>query len=495
MPQQPVINKIKKQPTAIIIVGATGDLARKRIFPALFKLFKTNLLPKYFKIIATARTPHLDNDFRQIVKEMLEVKDQEDWQNFAPKITYISADFDQGKNLERLGQKLDHFEKEAEGCLLRIYYLSVSPTILENAFENLGKNKLHLGCTIHHEKPRIIVEKPYGTDLKSAQSLGQKLLQYFGEDQIFRIDHYLGKETVQNIFAFRFGNDIFEPIWNKDHIDHVQITTAEGIGVEKRGEFYDKTGALRDITQNHLLQLLALTAMDEPEKFATEAIRVQKLAILSNIKKITTDEIVNTTIRGQYEGFLQEEKIAPASQTETYAMVKLFIENSRWQGVPFYLRTGKKLTGKVTSIIIQFKESGHKLYENLQNTIPNHITIQIQPNEGIGIRLAAKKPGLTTSLDPVDMEFCYKTSFDTPQPDAYERLLLDVILCDQSLFISQEEVGASWKIIDPVRKVWDTNHPRLSVYKPGSWGPKEAEDLIKREGRQWLAPLLTICKI
>ena len=235
--------------------------------------------------------------------------------------------------------------------------------------------------------------------------------------------------------------------------------------------------------------------MEEPEKFATEAIKAQKLAILSNIKKLTTDKIINTTIRGQYEGFLQEEKIAPASQTETYAMVKLFIENSRWQGVPFYLRTGKKLMGKVTSIIIQFKKSGHKLYKNFQDTIPNHITIQIQPNEGIGIRLAAKKPGLTTSLDPVDMEFCYKTSFDTPQPDAYERLLLDVILGDQSLFISQEEVGASWKIIDPVRKVWDTNHPRLSVYKPGSWGPKEAEDLIKREGRQWLAPLLTICKI
>ena len=380
MPQQPVINKIKKQPTAIIIVGATGDLARKRIFPALFELFKTNLLPKYFKIIATARKPHSDNDFRQIVKEMLEVKDQNNWQNFAPKITYISTDFDQGKNLQRLGQKLDQFEKEAGNCLLRIYYLSVLPSILENAFENLGKNKLHLGCAIHHEKPRIMVEKPFGYNLKSAKKLNKTLSKFFEEDQIYRIDHYLGKETVQNILAFRFANEIFEPIWNKEFIDHVQITTAEGIGVEKRGEFYDRTGALRDITQNHLLQLLALTAMEEPEKFATEAIKAQKLAILSNIKKLTTDKIVNTTIRGQYEGFIQEEKIAPASQTETYAMAKLFIENSRWQGIPFYLRTGKKLMGKVTSIIIQFKKSGHKLYKNFQDTIPNHITIQIPPH-------------------------------------------------------------------------------------------------------------------
>ena len=232
MSKTQVLEKISKQPTAIIIVGATGDLARKRIFPALFELFKTNLLPKYFKIIATARTPHSDNDFRQIVKEMLEVKDQKDWQNFAPKITYISTDFDQGKNLQRLGQKLDHFEKEAGNCLLRIYYLSVLPSILENAFENLGKNKLHLGCAIHHEKPRIIVEKPFGYDLKSAQKLTRTLSKFFEEDQIYRIDHYLGKETVQNILAFRFANEIFEPIWNKDYIDHVQITTAEGIGVE-----------------------------------------------------------------------------------------------------------------------------------------------------------------------------------------------------------------------------------------------------------------------
>ena len=490
------IEKIKNVPTALVIVGATGDLSRKRIFPALFELFKTNLLPKYFKIIATARTPHSDNDFRQIVKEMLKVKDQNDWQNFAQKITYISADFDQGKNLEEIGQKLNHFEKEAGDCLLRIYYLSVSPAILENAFENLGKNKLHLGCTIHHEKPRIIVEKPFGYNLNSAQKLHKSLLNFFDEDQIYRIDHYLGKETIQNILAFRFANEIFEPIWNKDFIDHVQITTAEDIGVEKRGEFYDKTGALRDITQNHLLQLLTLTTMEEPAKFNAESVNKQKLAVLKSIKIPTRNGILNSTVRGQYPGYLTEEKINPASKTETYALVKLFVQNPRWQDVPFYLRCGKKLTGKVTSIIIQFKERGHKIFEKFwQSPIPNHITIQIQPNEGIGIRLAAKKPGLTTQLEPVDMEFCYRTSFDTAQPDAYERLLLDVIQGDQTLFLSQEIVETSWKIIDPIRNIWDEGSLQLVTYKVGNWGPKEADELIEKDGRTWLAPLLTICKI
>ncbi|OGD99117.1 glucose-6-phosphate dehydrogenase [Candidatus Curtissbacteria bacterium RIFCSPHIGHO2_12_41_11] len=481
-------------PTAIVIAGATGDLARKRIFPALFELFTNNLLPQKLKIIAAARTKHTDKSFREVLNETLSRKNEE----FLKLIDYLSLDVAQNINLANLSKHIEQFEKITNSCTQRIFYMAIAPTILEKAVENLASNNLHLGCPIHHQqntKSRIIIEKPYGTDLKSAQSLGQKLLQYFNEDQIYRIDHYLGKETVQNIFAFRFGNDIFEPIWNKDFIDHVQITTAEGIGVEKRGEFYDKTGALRDITQNHLLQLLTLTAMEEPEKFETESIRKKKLEILSSIKELTFDEIPKFSVRGQYEGYLAEEKIASNSKTETYALIKLFIKNQRWQGIPFYLRTGKKLMGKVTSIIIQFKESGHKLYKNFQDTIPNHITIQIQPNEGIGIRLAAKKPGLTTQLEPVDMEFCYKTSFDTPQPDAYERLILDVILGDQSLFISQEEVEASWKIIDPIEEVWQSSKSKLTLYKPGTWGPSQADDLIKADSRHWLAPLLTICKI
>ena len=304
----------------------------------------------------------------------------------------------------------------------------------------------------------------------------------------------MGKETVQNIFAFRFANEIFEPILNSIYVDCVQITLAERVGIEKRGEYYDKMGALRDVVQNHMLQLLTIATMDEPQSFNRQSIRHQKLQILQSVKSMTEEEIVKSTVRGQYEGYQNEEKVAQDSQTETFALIKLFIENKRWQKVPFYLRTGKKLTGDVTSIIFQFKESGHKLFKNFwDRPIPNHITLQIQPDEGIGIRLVAKKPGLTTTLQPVDMEFCYKKSFDVPAPNAYERLLMDIIVGDQTLFLGK--IGASWKVIDPIRKVWDAGKPPLVTYKPGSWGPKEADDLIERDGRQWLAPLLTICKI
>lgn len=481
------IQSIKNIPTAFVIFGATGDLARKKIFPSLYQLYKNNLLPNKLKIVAAARTPHTRESFTQILKETTVVKDPKAWNDFINQIDYLSLDVAQDKNLDKIAKLLEKFEKESDVCIKRIFYMAISPIILEKAIENLGKHKLHLGCQIHTLRARIVVEKPFGQNLKSAQNLNNKLGKYFAEDQIYRIDHYLGKETVQNIFAFRFANELFEPVWNNKFIDHVQITQAEYRGIEKRGEFYDQTGALRDITQNHLLQLLALTAMEKPQKFEAKSILKAKLEIVSAIKKLTPDNVVKNTVRGQYEGYLSEEKVAKDSQMETYALTKLEIENERWQGVPFYPRTGKRLEGNVTSIIIQFKEKSHK--------IPNHITIQIQPNEGIGIRLAAKKPGLSTNLEPVDMEFCYKTSFDVPQPDAYERLLLDIILGDQSLFLSQEIIEESWKVIDPIEEVWRSGKPKLVIYKPGSWGPKEADELIEKDNRQWLAPLLTICKI
>ena len=485
--------------TVFVIFGATGDLSRKRIFPALFKLFKSNLLPENFTIFACARTPHTHESFAKVLAQTFEAKAHGKWPDFAKNIHYVSLDVAEDKNLTSLPDKIENFEKETDTCAQRIFYMAIAPNIVEKSIENLGKHGLHLSCQVHPStgtKPRVIIEKPFGFDLASAQSLDRKLAQYFGESQIYRIDHYLGKETVQNIFAFRFANEIFEPVWNNQYIDHIQITAAEAIGVEKRGKFYDKTGALRDVVQNHLLQLVALTAMDEPENFDAESINAKKLDIIKNIKKLNGSEIANSTVRSQYDGYLNEEKISPNSQTETYALVKLFVENERWQNVPFYLITGKKLEGKVSSIIIQFKQKAHRLFKEFQQTkIPNHITIQIQPNEGIGIRLAAKKPGPKQVFEPVDMEFCYKTSFDTPQPEAYERLLLDVILGDQSLFLSQEIIEESWKIIDPIEEVWQTGKPKLAIYKPGTWGPKEADDLMEKDGRQFLAPLLTICKI
>lgn len=486
---------IKSQPVAFVIFGATGNLAKKRIFPALFALSKQNLLPENFKIIAAARTEHTSEEFRQILPGTLEITDKNGWDDFAKKIDYISVDITEDKNLEALAELLESFEKENALCPQRIFYMAITPNIFEKSVENLGKNNLHKACS-HGSSPRVIIEKPFGWDLKSAKSLNATLSKYFANDQIYRIDHYLGKETVQNILAFRFANEIFEPVWSAKYIDSIQITTAEYIGVENRGEYYDKTGALRDILQNHLIQLMTLVTMELPQTFDVAEINGKKLEIVKNIRKFTNEEIKTNTIRGQYEGYLQENKIAPDSQTETYALTKLFIDSTRWQDVPFYLRTGKKLEGKVTSIIIQFKEKGHELFKNFwEKPMPNHITIQIQPNEGIGIRLAAKKPGLGSDLEPVDMEFCYKTSFDKPQPEAYERLLMDVMLGDQSLFMSEDVIEESWKVVDPIVEAWTKNLVPLYTYKTGGWGPKEADELIEKDGRKWLAPLLTVCKI
>lgn len=494
------------QKTVFVIFGATGNLARKRIFPALFALSKQNLLPQNFKVIAAARTPHTTEEFRKSLPDALElevktdlpdltssIRNQAGWEEFAKQIDYLSLDVAEDKNLGELKKLLDYFEKETGACAQRIFYMAIAPDIFESAVENLGKNNLHQNCT-HGKSPRVIVEKPFGKSLLSARTLSATLSKYFQENQIYRIDHYLGKETVQNIFAFRFANEIFEPIWSNEFIDSVQITTAERIGVATRGEFYEKTGALRDILQNHLIQLMTLVTMDAPQNFQAGEINKKKLQIVKSIKKLSAEEIKTHTVRGQYEGYRQEEKVDPNSSTETYTLAKLFIENPRWQNVPFYLRTGKKLEGKVTSIIVQFKEKGHSLFRD-QKTFPNHITIQIQPNEGIGVQLAAKKPGLAMELEPVDMEFCYKTSFDTPQPEAYERLLMDVMLGDQSLFMSEELIEEAWKIIDPIEEAWAKNLVPLSTYKPGGWGPKEADQLIEKDGRKWLAPILTICRI
>lgn len=494
MPQLKDLDKIKSLPTSLVIFGATGDLARKRIFPALFKLYTSNLLPSKFKIVASARTPHQSEEFRRVVKEYIKPEIDSDWNNFSINIDYLSLDVAENKNLKELLAILEKFEVEIGTCIQRVYYMSISPDIFQSAVKNIGINELNEPCT-HNSKPRIIIEKPFGRDLKSAQELDQTLSKYFSEDQIYRIDHYLGKETVQNIFAFRFGNEIFEPIWNNQYVDNIQITMGEYIGVEKRGVFYEKTGALRDIVQNHLLQLLALSTMDQPESFHAKSINAKKLEIIKSIKKMSADEITKNTVRAQYKGYTQEENVSETSQTETYALTKLELQHPRWTNVPVYLRAAKKMPGKITSIIFQFKEKGHKLLEDSDAQLPNTITLQIQPNEGIGIRLVAKKPGLTADFQPVDMEFCYKNTFDTPQPEAYERLMMDVILGDQSLFMSQEVIAESWKVIDPIEEAWAKGSPQLVTYKPGTWGPKEADDLIEKDGRQWLAPLLEVCKI
>lgn len=493
MPQSEIQN-VKQKATAFVIFGATGDLSRKKIFPSFFELFSQNLLPEKFKIIAAARSSYSKKEFSLSLNESIKAVDKNLWQKFSSLIEYVQCDIESGKNMGTLLQRLEDLEKSHKVCTQKVLYMAISPFIYKKAFETLGKYKLNLGCQKHQQLSRIVTEKPFGFDYNSARQLNETLSKYFEESQIFRIDHFLGKETVQNIFAFRFGNEIFEPVWNRNFVDNVQITLAEQIGIEKRGEYYDSMGALRDVVQNHMLQLLTLVTMETPSVFNRQSIRRNKIQILKSIKPFSESDIINCTVRGQYEGYLDEEKVSKNSRTETFALIKLFIENERWQGVPFYLRTGKKLTGQVTSIIFQFKEKGHELFKNFwEKPILNHITLQIQPDEGIGLQLVAKKPGLTNLLEPVNMEFCYKTSFETPQPNAYERLLMDIIVGDQTLFLGK--VGASWKIIDPIEKVWSQKKPPLAIYKQGSWGPKEADRLIERDGRKWLAPILTICKI
>ena len=488
------IEQLKQKAVIFVVFGATGDLSRKKIFPSFYELAKSGILPDKFKIIATARSQHTTNDFTNILEKTVKVDNRKQWQKFSRQIEYLSTDIDKNLNLEILSKKIEDFEKQVKVCPQRVFYLAISPIIYENAFKNLARNKLNLGCLTHNLRSRIVTEKPFGYDFESAQRLNGALEKYFEEEQVYRIDHFLGKGTVQNILALRFANEIFEPIWNKNYVDHVQITSSQRMGIEKRGLFYDKMGALRDVVQNHLFQLLALIAMEEPKRLDHQHFRAKRVEIIKNIKKLTKDEIITSTVRGQYNGYLNEENINPNSQTETFAAVKLHLQSQRWENVPFYIRTGKKLTGDVASIILSFKEKSHRIFKNFwDQPFPNHLTIQIKPTEGIGIRLAVKKPGLETELEPVDMEFCYKDSFDAPNPDAYERLLMDIMLGDKTLFLGK--VGYSWKIIDPIEEVWATGKPKLVTYKPGSWGPNEAEKLIEKDGRKWLAPYLTICKI
>jgi len=488
------LDQIKKTPTIFVIFGATGDLATKKLFPALLELHNANYLPEQFKIIAASRSSQSSKEFRNQLKDSLNPKDNKSWDTFASNIDFIQADVAENNNLGNITSHIKNTEKEIQECAKVIIYLAIAPSIYKQAFENLGKIKLNFGCATHSNKSRIVIEKPFGHDYASAHSLHETLTNNFDNDQIYRIDHFLGKETVQNILALRFGNEIFEPLLNNHYVDNIQITFTENIGIEKRGGFYEETGALRDVVQNHLFQLLALATMEAPKTLTHNDFRDRRLEITENIKKMSPNEVKKNTIRAQYEGYRKEKNVNPDSQTETYALVKLFIENNRWKNVPIYIRTGKMLTANVASIIYSIKEKGHAMFENFwDKPLPNHITIQIKPTEGIGIRLVAKKPGFAQELEPVDMEFCYRNSFANHNPDAYERLLMDVILGDQTLFLGK--VGPSWKVIDPIRKVWNSGKPALATYKQRSWGPTEADEFMKKEGREWLAPYLTICKI
>lgn len=468
-------------PFILVIFGATGDLAQNKLVPSLFSLFKQKILPEDFFIIGFSRRDLADGEFRQEFFKKL--SNDPEWEKFSRHLSYQRGDFSEKESFLSLDKKLLEIDEKMKACVTRFFYLATPPQNYETILDQLYETKLSEGCSKHDESKwtRIIIEKPFGKDLETAISLDKKLSQIFEEKQIFRVDHYLGKETVQNIITFRFANGIFEPVWNKNFIDHVQITFAEKEGIKGRGKFFDGVGILRDVAQNHLMQLLAAVAMEQPRSFTKEDIRDERAKVVSALR-------CEKVARGQYKSYKKEKDVDPASQTETYAAMKLFVDTGRFEGVPFYLRAGKKMPREVVEISIVFIQTCHILFKEYGcPEVGNVLTIRIQPEEGIYMRVIAKKPGPTKfSLHTVNMHFSYKEEFGGVPSEAYDKVLLDIFAGDQMLFNRSDELASSWKLITGILKMWDKEKGEIPIYNDASWGPKAANELIEKDGKKWL---------
>ena len=473
-------------PTSIIIFGASGDLTQRKLVPSLFDSFLKARMPKKFRIVGYGNTAFTDEQFRTHLsngmKQFASFKySEEEWNAFAADFAFQQGRYTDLIDFKRLN---DYISKWENGSGNRLYYMATPPGIFPSIIDLLG---LTGQLTENGGWRRVVIEKPFGTDLASARSLNLQIHKALNENQIYRIDHYLGKETVQNILVTRFANTIFEPLWNRNYIDHVEITVSEQVGGEHRAGYYDTVGVVRDMFQNHLLQLVSLVAMEPPASFDANALRNEKVKVLSSIQPIRGEAVAANTVLGQYKGYLQEEGVNPNSTTPTYAAFRLQIDNWRWQGVPFYLRSGKRLAEKVSQIVIQFKEPPHLLFPSAGSGItPNMLVLYLQPDEGIHWRFEAKVPDTAADTRSVDMEFHYADSFGkTSIPESYERLLLDALAGEASLFTRADEAETAWSLIDPILEAWDSQKTPLAVYESGSWGPFEADEMIARDGRSW----------
>ncbi len=493
-------------PCSIIIFGASGDLTARKLIPALYHLFAERQMPETFRVVGVARREKSDADWRDELKTALtqysrsKSADEAVWAGFAERVHYCQGEFGDAATYAKLAAQLAGFgQPELKDNLL--FYLAVAPSQFGEIAEHLHEAGLLRRGETTGPWQRVVVEKPFGHDLQSAHALNAHLLKFASERQIFRIDHYLGKETVQNILMFRFSNSIFEQLWNRQLVDHVQITVSEKLGVGNRGGFYEEAGALRDIGQNHLLQVLALVAMEPPVTLESEAIRNEKVKLLKSIRPIAPGEVARQAVRGQYfagaidgqpvGGYRQETKVRPDSNIETYLALKLFIDNWRWSGVPFYLRSGKRLPLSASEVRVQFRPSPNVLFAAQCGTQldVNAITLRLQPNEGISLRFNGKVPGTSMKVRPVRMHFSYDSEFGAYTPEAYERLLLEAMAGDATLFIRSDEVETAWGIVDPVRQTWDRQPlSNREFYAAGTWGPVAAEELLARDGHTWRDP-------
>ena len=491
------------EPCTVVLFGASGDLARRKVLPAMYDLAVHNSLGPRYAIVGFARTPMSDESFRnssgEAAKTISEVGpiDSNKWNEFASNLYYQSGEYGNAEDFSKLCKRLDDLSAEKKLGGNRLFYLSTPPEVYQHIVEQLGN-----ACLSKPQSPdswvRVIIEKPFGRDLQSAKELNKIVLSVFEEKQVYRIDHYLGKDTVQNLLVLRFSNGIFEPLWNRNYVDHVQITAAETLGVERRGGFYETAGALRDMIQSHVLQLTSFVAVEPPARFDATAVRNEKLKVLQSIRPFDLSMVAQSVVRGQYApgvidgksvpGYRQEQGVNPHSRTETFVAMELQIDNWRWAGVPFYLRTGKRLAKRSTEILIQFKRAPHIVFRD-RNVEDNRLILNIQPDEGISVSFGAKRPGTDMAIGHVSMDFSYREAFGSASRSAYATLLGDCVRGDATLFDRGDSVEAAWALVDPILDVWSAaKTAAVPQYTSGSWGPRESDLLLERGGRQWYNP-------